>query len=173
MTLRTAIFLWIFAVNIGALIFLEGSVLQAWPMYLACIFFLLEGGTLRHALHAFGGGMFGMVCALALALGLNKMAPTLGLLGALAILLFIILGVIIVGGGIAPVVLNNTAFGYLTVCTIHIEEVPARFGDWIFMLIVGGLIINAGLFAIEKGLGLYLAKKAARKAMPADTQANL
>jgi hypothetical protein len=144
--IRIGLFLWVFVVNIAAPILVPQY--PAWPMWVASIYYFTAGMTLKAAQEAFCGGLVGLIAAYALGAGFEVLAPSLGLLPVLVILLFIILGLIIVGGAYVPIALNNSAFLYLTIATIHLETIGTNFLPYILMLIVGGGILVGGCLAI-------------------------
>ena len=85
------------------------------------------------------------------------MAPCILL--TLIIALFVILGLVIVGGAYLPIVLNNITFAYLTVATINMELIGTHFLNWLLMLFIGGAIILGGCLILLKLLMSHFAKK--------------
>ena len=87
----------------------------------------------------------------------------MGLLGAIALLLFIILGVIIVGGTVVPVAFNNITFAYLIVATVHLESLTvSSIINNLLVLYIGGAIILAGSIFIA----VTATKACAKRAVP-------
>jgi hypothetical protein len=104
--------------------------------------------TVKAAKEAFCGGFVGLVLTYALGFGFVVLAPVLGELLAIAILLFIILGVIIVGGAYCPLFLNNAAFAYLTIAAIDLATIGTNFVNYVIVLIIGGGILVGGCLLI-------------------------
>jgi hypothetical protein len=163
--IRIGLFLWVFVMNIAAPVLVPQY--PAWPMWIASIYYFTAGMTLKAAKEAFCGGLAGLIAAYALGAGLMILAPSLGLFRVLAIGLFIVLGLIIVGGAYVPVVLNNAAFAYLTIATINIETIGTNFLSYVLMLIVGGGILVGGCLFIVQKVITSETKKAAKKAAAA------
>lgn len=153
------IFAWIFIVNIAAPILVPQF--QTWPMYFVTIFFFTMGGDTKNIPTIFGGALLGLIMAYVLTMGLNTLAPSIGIVGALVVLLFVILAFIIVGGGFLPVICNNMAFAYMTIATINMELVPSQIFNWIGMLFIGGAVILGGCLVMVKIITGILTKQAA------------
>lgn len=140
-----SVLVWIFIVNVAAV----ALGIAGWPLYFVTIFFAL-GADMKNIPMIFAGGTLGLVAALALYAGTFGLAPYMGLLGAFALSIGVILTVIILGGTVCPVVCNNVAFAYLTVATVNFEEItPAIIGSQLITFWVGGAVILGGslLFA--------------------------
>ncbi|MDR1638937.1 MAG: hypothetical protein LBC41_02970 [Clostridiales bacterium] len=151
----SCVLLWIFIVNVACVMF--GIV--SWPMFFVTIIFFLLGMDQKNILSIFCGGALGLVLALLLALGLGVFGAGLG---SFAILIFIELAIIILGGTVAPVCCNNIAFAYLTAATINLGTSANPIGDMLnnlLVFIVGGAIILAGsLFALKIGMKIVTPK---------------
>ncbi|MDR1533070.1 MAG: DUF1097 family protein [Clostridiales bacterium] len=135
------VFLWIFVVNVAAVII----GIESWPMFFVAILFFLLGNDTKQIPKILCGAVLGLILAVMLAVGLQILAPSMGILGAFALLIFIILAIIILGGTVLPVACNNCAFAYLTIAAIRIEEFT--FGGILnnfLVLIIGGAIILGG-----------------------------
>jgi hypothetical protein len=150
------IFVWIFIVNVAAL----ALNIVSWPLFFVTIFYFILGNDKKNIPSIFCGGVLGLVLALLLALGLNGLAPAIGVLPAFAILIFIELGLIIMGGTICPLFCNNIAFAYLTAATIVFGNVnPISILNNLLVLIIGGAIILGGsLLAFNIGVKLVTPK---------------
>ena len=141
-----SVLVWIFIVNVAAV----ALGIAGWPLYFVTIFFFALGADMKNIPMIFAGGTLGLVAALALYAGTFGLAPYMGLLGAFALSIGVILTVIILGGTVCPVVCNNVAFAYLTVATVNFEEItPALIGSQLITFWVGGAVILGGslLFA--------------------------
>ncbi|MDR1539228.1 MAG: hypothetical protein LBU32_14765 [Clostridiales bacterium] len=152
----SCIMLWIFIVNIISVI----MSLVSWPLFFVTILFFLLGMDKKNIAQIFCGGALGLILALGLAVGLNALAPAIGILPAFAILIFLALAIIIIGGAVAPVCCNNIAFAYLTAATISIEKIsPGSILNNLLVLIIGGAIILAGsILAYQLGIKLVTPK---------------
>lgn len=135
------IFLWIFIVNIFGGLF---SPVPTWPMYFVTIFYFTMGADNKKIKNIFISALTGVCFAWVFFKGLAAFSPVIGTPAALIILLFVVLGLIIVGGCYFPICFNNVTFAYLTIATINMEIVSNMFLPWILMLLAGGGIILAG-----------------------------
>lgn len=150
------IFLWIFIVNIAAVILVK---VPTWPMFFVTIFFFLLQGDKKKIPTIFLSGIVGIGFAFLLYKGIVVFSPAMGTLGAVAVLLFVILGLIIVGGNYFPVIFSNITFAYLTIASIDLTVVEQNFLPWILMLIIGGAIILLGSLGSLWLLGKIFAPK--------------
>ena len=135
------VFIWIFIVNIAAPMITSAP---TWPMYFVTIFFFTMGGDVKKISSIFLSGAMGIFFAWMLLKAILVMAPVTGEATAVAILLFIILGLVIVGGNYCPDIFNNITFAYLTIATINIEIVESYAIRWVLMHLIGGGIILTG-----------------------------
>lgn len=78
----------------------------------------------------------------------------------MALLLFLVLALIIVGGSFFPLFFNNITFAYLTICTIDLTIIETSFMNWLLMFVIGGAIILAGAIVIAAVIGKLFVKKA-------------
>lgn len=154
--INVVIFLWIFVVNIAAALF---SPAPGWPMFFVTIFFFAMGADTKKIPSIFAGGAMGLVFALLLGLALTHLTPVIGIVPTLIISLFIILGLVIVGGGYLPVVFNNITFAYLTIATIDMEIIGGSFLGWLLMLLIGGAVILGGCLLLLNLLLKHFAKQ--------------
>ena len=135
------VLVWIFIVNVAAVAF----GIAGWPLYFVTIFFFALGADMKKIPDIFAGGTLGLVAALVLYMGTFGLAPYMGLLGAFALSIGVILTVIILGGTVCPMVCNNVAFAYLTVATVNFEEItPAVIGSQLVTFWIGGAVILGG-----------------------------
>lgn len=155
-------FLWIFAINIITPMITSAP---AWPMFFVTIFFAVSGGNVKEIKSIILSG-FVAICMLYL---LNKilgvLSPVMGGTAALALLIFIVLALIIVGGNFFPLFLNNYTFGYLTIGTIDFSIIEERFVGWLLMFLIGGAIILGGVLAISILVGKAFSKTVASEAV--------
>ncbi len=142
------IFLWIFAINIFSAVCIPG--MEPWPMYFVTIFFFVMGGDTKNISTIFGGALTGLILVGVLSKLLIVLTPIMGLLPTVIILLFVVLGLIIVGGNFCPILLNNITFAYLTITTIIFdpELILSKVVSWTIMLLIGGGIILGGALLI-------------------------
>lgn len=138
--------LWIFIINI-----VTPRIIKAptWPMFFVTIFFFIFKGDKTQLLSIFLSGFVGICSAYILVFLINILNPILGVDLAIAAALFIILGLIIIGGGFCPLIFNNITFAYLTVCAIDVRIIESNFLSWTLMLVIGGMIIVSGAILIE------------------------
>ncbi|MDR2833400.1 MAG: hypothetical protein LBV67_06775 [Streptococcaceae bacterium] len=146
-----------------------------WPMWFVTISFFLMNGDLKKAPHVFVGGTLGIFLSWGLVSGLNFLTPILGPVPAFALLIFIVLFAIIVGGSWVPVAFNNIAFAYLTVATVTLTQKANGLAlhptmtniqvviDELLVLFVGGAIILGGALLFIK-IGTKIASKVVRTA---------
>jgi len=153
--ITSLVFLWIFIVNVVAVIFAK---VPTWPMYFVTIFFFAMEADKKKIPSIFMGGTAGILLALLLEKGIGALAPSVGAIPAVSIMLFIILGLIIVGGNYLPWVLNNITFAYMTIATINMEIIDKNIVNWILMLLIGGAIILVGALGAVK-LGTAIVSK--------------
>ncbi|EEQ59168.1 hypothetical protein CBFG_02878 [Clostridiales bacterium 1_7_47FAA] len=135
------VFLWIFIVNIVAPMVTSAP---TWPMYFVTIFFFTMDADVKKISSIFLSGAMGILLAWILLKAIIIMGPVTGETAAVAVLLFIILGLVIVGGNYCPAVFNNITFAYLTIATINIELVEDYAIPWVLMLLIEGGIILTG-----------------------------
>ena len=149
----SCVLVWIFLVNVVSV----ALGVAGWPLFFVTIFFFTLGADMKNIPSIFIGGSLGLGAALALHAGTFGLAPTLGLLGAFSLSIAVVLSVIILGGTVCPVACNNVAFAYLTVATVHFEDVtPAAIGYQLAVLWIGGGIILGGSILAAK-LGAKIA----------------
>ena len=153
---NVAVFLWIFVVNVVAAIV---SPIPTWPMFFVTIFYFTLGADPKNIAKIFLSGAMGLVFALLFALALQYLAPVIGIVPVLCIALFVILGLVIVGGGYLPIIFNNITFAYMTIGTINMEIIGDMFLNWMIMLILGGAIILGGALVVLNIVMKQLAKK--------------
>lgn len=137
----SVIFVWIFAVNIVAPML---TTMHTWPMFFVTIFFFALGGDKKNIATIFLSGIVGILFAFGLILFAVAAGPVIGERLAVAIALFVILGLVIVGGNFFPMIFNNITFAYLTIATIDAEQAMSNTIPWILMLLIGGGVILAG-----------------------------
>lgn len=150
------IFMWIFIVNIAAPMVTSAP---TWPMYFVTIFFFTMGADVKKISSIFLSGAMGIFFAWILIKAIIVMAPVIGETAALMILLFIILGLVIVGGNYCPAIFNNITFAYLTIATINVEIIESCAIPWLLMLLIGGGVILAGAMGSMVLAGKLLAKR--------------
>lgn len=156
LVLTFLITLWVFAINIVAPIITS---VPTWPMFFVTICFFMLNADVKQIPSIFLGGTVGILGGWCLLNGLLVLAPIIGEKMALAFLLFVILGIIIMGGTFCPMLFNNAAFAYLTIATLHIEDVATLTAKWLLMLFVGGAVILVGCVGIMIVVEKMYAKK--------------
>ncbi|MDR2448282.1 MAG: hypothetical protein LBD58_13500 [Treponema sp.] len=201
-----AIFLWVFIVNVSCVSFIFPAIDKAltasgkffpnvynsystptWPMFFVTILYFIMGNNPKKSLEIFCGGLFGFLMALALFWAtwqlMGQSAVFRGEPGLLEFkyafipVIFVILGVIILGGTVCPLVFNNAAFTYLIAGSISIgkfyytpngiELYTREIGNNVLVFLIGGGIFLGGCILIQKLLIQWLtaqAVKAANKA---------
>lgn len=151
------VLLWIFFINIATLMVTSAP---AWPMFFVTIFFFTLGGDTKQIPSIFLGGIVGISFAFVLMKLLGLFAPLIGELAATALLIFIVLAMIIVGGNSFPLIFNNITFVYLTICAIDMSIIIDSTVEWLIMLVVGGSIILIGAMVIFMLVGKVFSRKA-------------
>lgn len=150
------ILIWIFIINVVTPLV---TTLPAWPMFFVTIFFFILGGDLKNIKVVFLSGFVGITLTYLVFALVGVFAPIIGELPATAILLFLALGLIIVGGNWFPVCLNNIAFAYMTAATVDLTIINSSSTiGWLIMLFVGGAAILGGALG-----GVMLADKICNK----------
>ena len=151
------ILFWIFLVNIVTPMVTSAP---PWPMFFVTIFFFTLGGDVKQISSIFLSGLVGIGSAFIVFKLLGVLTPILGGTAAMALLLFLVLALIIVGGSFFPLFFNNITFAYLTICTIDLTIIETSFMNWLLMLVIGGTIILAGAIVIAAAIGKLFVKKA-------------
>jgi hypothetical protein len=197
------VFIWVFIVNILCVSFIFPAidvVLSAsgkfypntynafstptWPMFFVTILYFIMGNDTKRIPEILFGGLFGFLMNLLLFLAtwqlMGQSAVFRGEPGLLEFkyafipVIFVILGVIILGGTVCPVVCNNAAFAYLIAGSISIGkfyytpngiELYAReIGNNVLVFLIGGGIFLLGCILIQKLLIGWLTAQATKAA---------
>lgn len=137
--------------------------LPAWPMFFVTIFFFIQGADPKKIASIFLGGAVGILIAFGLVMLLGVIAPSIGVVAATAILVFVALAIIILGGTVLPALLNNVTFAYLTVCAINLESIKSSTVGWLIMLIVGGGILLTTALLLVTSVQSRMMKKPAKQ----------
>ncbi|MDR2052264.1 MAG: hypothetical protein LBP80_02540 [Treponema sp.] len=151
-----------------------------WPMFFVTIFYFIMGNTPKKSLDILCGGLFGLLMALFLFWAtwqlMGQSAVFRGEPGLLEFkyafipVIFVILGVIIMGGTFCPLIFNNVAFGYLVAGSISlgkfyytpngVELFAREIGNYTLVFLIGGGIFLGGCILIQNVLiKLLTAKK--------------
>jgi hypothetical protein len=201
-----AIFLWVFIVNFTCVSFIFPAfdkILTAsgrffpngynsystptWPMFFVTILYFIMGNNPKKILDIFCGGLFGFLMALFLFWAtwqlMGQSAVFQGEPGLLEFkyafipVIFVILGVLIMGGTVAPFIFNNVAFAYLVASSISlgkfyytpngVELFAREIGNYTLVFLIGGGIFLAGCILIQKLLIQWLTAQAMKAAAPA------
>ncbi|MDR0707033.1 MAG: hypothetical protein LBF60_04035 [Treponema sp.] len=198
-----AIFLWVFIVNVSCVSFIFPAIDTAltasgkffpnvynsfstptWPMFFVTILYFIMGNNPKKSLEIFCGGLFGFLMTLALFWTtwqlMGQSAVFRGEPGLLEFkyafipVIFVILGVIILGGTVCPLVFNNAAFTYLIAGSISIgkfyytpngiELYTREIGNNVLVFLIGGGIFLGGCILIQKLLIQWLTAQAIKAA---------
>jgi hypothetical protein len=198
-----AIFLWVFIVNVSCVSFIFPAIdrvltasgkffpnvynsfsTPTWPMFFVTILYFIMGNDPKRSLEIFFGGLFGfLMCLLLFWATWQLMAQSAvfrgepGLLGfphAFIPVIFVILGIIIMGGTVCPLIFNNAAFTYLIAGSISIGkfyytpdgvQLYAReIGNNLLVFLIGGGIFLGGCILIQKLLIQWLTAQAMKAA---------
>ncbi|MDR1894123.1 MAG: hypothetical protein LBQ61_05435 [Spirochaetales bacterium] len=201
-----AIFIWVFIVNVATVSFIFpaiDAVLTAggkffpntynawstptWPMFFVTILYFIMGNDPKRSLEIFLGGTFGLLSCLFLFWAtwqlMGQSAVFRGEPGLLSFpiafipVIFVILGVIILGGAWLPVIFNNAAFTYLIAGSISlgkffytpngVELYFREIGNNFLVFLIGGGIFLLGCIYIQKALIAWLTAKAIKAAAAA------
>jgi hypothetical protein len=201
-----AIFLWVFVVNIVSVSFLFPVIdkiltesgkfypnmynsfsTPTWPMFFVTILYFIMGNNPKKSPEIFCGGLFGFLMALLLFWAtwqlMGQSAVFRGEPGLLEFkyafipVIFVILGLIIMGGTVCPLICNNSAFTYLIAGSISlgkfyyapngIELYAREIGNNVLVFLVGGGIFLAGCIIIQKVLIQWLTSQAMKAAAQA------
>jgi len=120
---------------------------DGWPAFLIPLFFFLGGAKKENLRSIFSGGAVGLLFAYGLFLGVELLAPTLGMQPSIFLMVFLCIFLLIVLGDISHTYFNNYAFCYFTVALIYPEQHTLT---WFFVLFAGGLtLISAILFFLK------------------------
>lgn len=203
-----AVFLWVFIVNVACNSFIFPAIdkvltasgkfypnvynsfsTPSWPMFFVTILYFIMGNDPKKIPEILCGGAFGLLTSLALFWATwQLMAQSAVFRGEPGLLefkyafipvIFVILGVIIMGGTVCPLIFNNAAFAYLIAATISIGkfyytpdgiQLYAReIGNNFLVFLIGGGIFLAGCILIQKLLIQWLTAQA-MKAAASQTQ---
>ena len=148
--------IWIFLVNIVTPMITSAP---PWPMFLVTIFFFTLGGDVKQIKTIFLSGIVGICMTYIVLQILIMITPIMGETAAMALLIFIVLALIIVGGNFFPVIFNNITFAFLTICTIDFAIIESSFMSWLLMFLIGGAIILTGALVIVTVIGKVFARK--------------
>jgi hypothetical protein len=201
-----AIFLWVFVVNIASVSFIFpeiDKVLTAsgkffpnvynmfstptWPMFFVTILYFIMGNNAQKIPEILCGGLFGFLMCLLLFWGtwqlMGQTAVFRGEPGLLEFkyafipVIFVILGLIIMGGTVCPLICNNCAFTYLIAGSISlgkffyapngVELYFREIGNNVLVFLIGGGIFLAGCILIQKLLIQWLTAQAMKAAAQA------
>jgi hypothetical protein len=197
------VFIWVFIVNILCVSFIFPAIdvvltasgkfypnmpnsfsTPTWPMFFVTILYFIMGNDTKRIPEILFGGLFGFLMALLLFWAtwqlMGQSAIFRGEAGMLEFkyafipVIFVILGVIILGGTVCPVVCNNAAFAYLIAGSISIGkfyyapngiELYAReIGNSVLVFLIGGGIFLLGCVYIQKLLIKWLTAQAMKAA---------
>jgi hypothetical protein len=198
-----AVFLWVFVVNIATVSFIFPAIdtiltasgkfypnvyntfsTPTWPMFFVTILYFIMGNDPKKIPDILLGGLFGFLMTLLLFWAtwqlMGQSAVFRGEPGLLEFkyafipVIFVILGLIIMGGTICPVVCNNAAFTYLIAGSISIGkffyapngiELYAReIGNNVLVFLIGGGIFLLGCIVIQKLMIQWLTAQAMKAA---------
>jgi hypothetical protein len=201
-----AIFLWVFIANVSCVSFIFPVIDKAltasgkffpnvynsfstptWPMFFVTILYFIMGNNPKKSLEIFCGGLFGFLMTLLLFWAtwqlMGQSAVFRGEPGLLEFkyafipVIFVILGVIIMGGTVCPLVFNNAAFTYLIAGSISIgkfyytpngiELYTREIGNNVLVFLIGGGIFLGGCMLIQKLLIQWLTAQAVKAAAAA------
>jgi hypothetical protein len=201
-----AIFLWVFIVNVSCVSFIFPAIDKAltasgkffpnvynsystptWPMFFVTILYFIMGNNPKKSLEIFFGGLFGFLMTLLLFWAtwqlMGQSAVFRGEPGLLEFkyafipVIFVILGMIIMGGTVCPLVFNNAAFTYLIAGSISIgkfyytpngiELYTREIGNNVLVFLIGGGIFLGGCILIQKLLIQWLTAQAVKAAATA------
>jgi hypothetical protein len=200
------IFLWVFVVNAASISFILPAIdagltasgkffpnmynswsTPTWPMFFVTIMYFILGNNPKKCPEIFFGGLFGLLMCFVLFWTswqlMGQSAVFRGEPGLLPFnlayipIIFVILGLIILGGMYVPVVCNNVAFAYLIAGTFSMGKFfytpdgitlyARELGNNALVFIIGGGIFLIGCILIQKWLIAYLTAKASKAAAQA------
>jgi hypothetical protein len=183
-----AVFLWVFVVNISCVSFIFPAIdkiltaggkffpnvynsysTPTWPMFFVTILYFIMGNDPKRVPEIFCGGLFGLLMDLLLFWAtwqlMGQSAVFRGEPGLLEFqyafipVIFVILGVIILGGSVCPLIFNNAAFAYFVAGSISIGKFyytpdgmqlyGRDIGNNFLVFIIGGGIFLAGCILIQ------------------------
>jgi hypothetical protein len=201
-----AIFLWVFVANVSTVSFIFPAIdkiltesgkffpnvynsfsTPTWPMFFVTILYFIMGNNPKKSLEIFCGGLFGLLMALLLFWAtwqlMGQSAVFRGEPGLLEFkyafipVIFVILGLIIMGGTVCPLIFNNAAFTYLVAGSISIGKFyytpdgialyAREIGNNVLVFLIGGGIFLAGCILIQKLLIQWLTAQAMKAAAQA------
>jgi hypothetical protein len=198
-----AVFLWVFVVNVSSVSFIFPAIdrvltasgkffpnvynsfsTPTWPMFFVTILYFVMGNDPKRIPEILCGGVFGFLMDLLLFWAIwQLMAQSAVFRGEPGLLefhyafipvIFVILGLIIMGGTVCPLIFNNAAFTYLIAGSISIGkfyytpdgiQLYAReIGNNFLVFLIGGGIFLAGCILIQKLLIQWLTAQATKAA---------
>ncbi|MDR2071421.1 MAG: hypothetical protein LBP81_08415 [Treponema sp.] len=204
-----AIFLWVFIVNFSCVSFIfpvfdkiltasgkffpniyNSYSIPTWPMFFVTILYFIMGNNPKKSLEIFCGGLFGFLMSLFLFWAtwqlMGQSAVFRGEPGLLDFkyafipVIFVILGVLIMGGTVCPLIFNNAAFAYLVAASISlgkfyytpngVELFALEIGSNILVFLIGGGIFLAGCILIQKLLIKWLTDQSIKAAAQGEAE---
>jgi hypothetical protein len=131
--------------------------LPGWPAFLALILFFIEHMDVKKApailLGALVGVAFVLLAPTAIAFLARFLGPTWGRLAYILLAVYLIVAF----GEMLPLLFNNYAFLYLTVCGLALGTAHPNPYLWAFVAALGGAVLIAGAVLIEKIVGAHAA----------------
>jgi hypothetical protein len=198
-----AVFLWVFIVNVSCVSFIfpafdklltasgkffpnvyNSFSTPTWPMFFVTILYFIMGNDPKRIPEILCGGLFGFLMDLLLFWATwQLMAQSAVFRGEPGLLefqyafipvIFVVLGLIIMGGTFCPLIFNNASFAYLVAGSISIGkfyytpdgvQLYAReIGNNVLVFLIGGGIFLCGCILIQKLLIQWLTAKATKAA---------
>ena len=143
------------------------SIAQVWPALLPTLMFMIGVGMIGPAMYSqikniFVGGVVGLILNLIQMIAVGLLAPTIGLIPAIILTVFITIWIIIMGGDISQVVFSNYTFTFWLIAGAMTPDYQNLNGT---LLLMGTLVIAGGIL-----MAAILTLLIAWKVLPAPTK---
>lgn len=146
------------SVSVLAWVMVSFSIMKVWPAFMVMLLWILGGQKKQDILKAFCGCAVGIVIGYLSSLGIGSLAPSIGLVPSLMIMLFIAIALTIVLEDVLPVFFNTYSSIFFLIASAPDKQTPVL---WLITLVIFGLIFVYGVNAL---INLIVVKPAIKKA---------
>jgi hypothetical protein len=118
------------------------GIMQMWPAFLVMLLFFETGANPKNLINIMVGGIVGLGLAYVVPKIVAAWTPSLTVGGAILLLVFLVISIVIALKDFLPIVFNNYLMLYWTVAGIIPEQDTAK---WMLTLVLGGLLVVGGI----------------------------